>query len=106
MELFVLCRLHVTLTCLTLSQCALITDIGVIIAVRGMLPDITFFTTNNQFDKQVAFLNAFYPITVGSHGSSHSCRGGGGNFFPTVKNASKFNKCLYNCKVIDEIRHM
>ena len=29
----------------------------------------------------------FNPITVRSHGSSHSC-GGGGNFFPTVNNAS------------------
>eukprot|EP00112_Aurelia_sp_Birch-Aquarium-sp1_P010123 Seg2177.5 transcript_id=Seg2177.5/GoldUCD/mRNA.D3Y31 product=Internalin-I protein_id=Seg2177.5/GoldUCD/D3Y31 len=35
-EILEAARLHVTLTCLTLSQCALITDIGVIIAVRGL----------------------------------------------------------------------
>ena len=46
------------------------------------------------------FLQPFNPITVGSIGSSHSCRGGG--FFPIVDHAV-FNKCLDNGKVIDEI---
>ena len=32
-------------------------------------------------------MNQINPITVGSIGSSHSCRGGG-DFFPTVNNAS------------------